>query len=136
VKAQGCLEEETEITNPSSRIYANSSSPPFTQEIFEDVGNAVCMALLDLINVNPVSRIPLSCFRSIENVKDDIMNNLAKYSNGQINVCGVNHFSANNTKVGKNYASNNKYEELILKKEPIKKLSNSQTKEQSSSLTK
>jgi hypothetical protein len=36
-------------------------------------------------------------------VKDDIMQNLAKYSQGNVNVCGVNHFSATNTKVGKQY---------------------------------
>ena len=37
-------------------------------------------------------------------MRDDIINNLAKYSAGQVNVCGVNHFSATNTKVGKMYA--------------------------------
>ena len=31
------------------------------------------------------------------------MNNLAKYSAGQVNVCGVNHFSATNTKIGNYY---------------------------------
>lgn len=50
--------------------------------MFEDVGNAVAVALLDHIGVNPVSRIPLSCYRSVENVADDILNNLAKYSAG------------------------------------------------------
>ena len=75
--------------------------------MFEDVGNAVAVALLDHIGVNPISRIPLSCYRTVENVKDDIMNNLAKYSAGQVNVCGVNHFSATNTKVGKLYQSKN-----------------------------
>jgi len=57
--------------------------------------------MLDLIGHNPISRVPLSCFRSAENVRDDIMNNLAKYSAGQVNACGVNCFSASNTKVGK-----------------------------------
>lgn len=67
------------------------------------MGHAVAIALLDHIGVNPVSRVPLSCFRSVENVRDDIMNNLAKYSAGQVNVCGVNHFSSTNTKVGRQY---------------------------------
>lgn len=50
--------------------------------MFEDVGNAVAVALLDHIGVNPISRIALSCYRSVDNVKDDITNNLAKYSAG------------------------------------------------------
>lgn len=90
VKDRGCVEEETPVTDPNSKIYANTNSPAFTQEIFEDVGFAVAVALLDHQGVNPISRIPLSCFRSVENVRDDIKNNLAKYSAGQVNVCGVN----------------------------------------------
>jgi hypothetical protein len=82
LRSQGCVEEDTPVTDPNSKIYANTSSPPFTQEIFEDVGHAVAVALLDQIGVNPVSRVPLSCFRSVENVRDDIMHNLAKYSAG------------------------------------------------------
>jgi hypothetical protein len=41
--------------------------------MFEDVGHALGAALLDHINQNPISRIPLSCYRAVENVKDDIM---------------------------------------------------------------
>lgn len=103
IRSQGVLEEDPPVADPNSKIYANTSSPPFTQEIFEDVGHAVAVALLDHIGVNPISRIPLSCYRSVENVRDDIKNNLAKYSAGQVNVCGVNHFSATNTKVGRQY---------------------------------
>lgn len=94
------------VTDPGSKMYANNTSPAFTQEMFEDVGNGVAVALLDHIGMNPISRIPLSCYRTVENVNDDITNNLAKYSAGQVNVCGVNHFSATNTKVGKQYQSN------------------------------
>jgi hypothetical protein len=68
-----------------------------------------------------VSRVPLSCFRSVANVKDDIMKNLEKYSNGQVNVCGVNHFSNSNTKVGKLYSkSGDKANFNMLKKETLK----------------
>lgn len=93
IKGLGYIEEETPVTDANSKIYANTNSPPFTQEIFEDVGNAVAVALLDHIGTNPISRLPLSCYKTVENVRDDIMNNLAKYSAGQVNVCGVNHFS-------------------------------------------
>lgn len=112
------IEEETPVTDPNSKIYANTNSPPFSVEIFEDVGNAVSIALLDHLQINPISRIPLSCFRTVENVRDDIMNNLAKYSAGQVNVCGVNHFASTNTKVGKNYSkTQDKSEALYLRKE-------------------
>lgn len=82
IKSLGMIEEETPVSDPSSKMYANNSSPPFVQEMFEDVGQGVGLALLDHLGINPVSRIPLSCFRSVENVRDDIMNNLAKYSAG------------------------------------------------------
>lgn len=95
------IEEETAVTDPNSKIYNNNQQPPFIQEMFEDVGFAVGAALLDHINQNPISRIPLSCYRAVENVKDDIMQNLMKYTYGNVNACGVNHFSATNTKVGK-----------------------------------
>jgi len=122
------IEEETPVTDPNSKIYANTNQPPFTQEIFEDVGNAVAVALLDHVGVNPVSRVPLSCFRSVQNVRDDIMNNLAKYSAGQVNVCGVNHFSSTNTKVGNQYK---KTEAPFLKKENVgKRMSGSNGKDQ------
>ena len=52
----------------------------------------------------------------MENVRDDIMNNLSKYTAGQVNVCGVNHFSNTNTKVGKMY---NKTEAPYLRKEAM-----------------
>jgi len=132
VKDKNCIEEETAVTDCNSKVYANTSSPPFTQEIFEDVGNAVAVALLDHIGVNPISRVPLSCFKTVENMRDDIKNNLAKYSAGQVNACGVNQFSAANTKVGKQYGSKPDHIGNILKKETIKKghQSNSQTKDQ------
>jgi hypothetical protein len=75
------------------------SSPVFNIEIFEDVGRALCSAILDLIEDNPVSRIPLSAFKNIYNVKNDIEINLSKYENGNPNVPGTNHFRSTNTKI-------------------------------------
>ena len=56
-KTQGYIEEETAVTDPNSKIYANTNSPPFTQEIFEDVGNAVAVAFLD--HIGPCLSLPL-----------------------------------------------------------------------------
>jgi len=63
--------------------------------------------LLDLIDDNPVNRISLSCYRSVKNVRDDIGQNLEKYTNGCANVPGANHFAPTNQKVAKNFATAN-----------------------------
>jgi hypothetical protein len=60
IKASNQIEPETPVTDPSSKIYSQCSSPPFTQEIFEDCGRAFGAALLDVIDDNPITRIPLS----------------------------------------------------------------------------
>lgn len=105
VRATGTIEGENELTDPQSKIYANQASPPFTKEIFEDCGRAVGAALLDMIEDNPVSRIALSCYRTVNNVRTDILNNLQKYESGNVNVVGANHFAPTNTKVAKAFAN-------------------------------
>ena len=56
-------------------MYQNleSKAPPYTIEIFEDVGRAFCIGLLDYIEKNPISRIPTGTFKNIENIKTDIL---------------------------------------------------------------
>ncbi len=76
----GKQEPETSITDPKSNLYKGVASPAFNIEIFEDCGRAFGAALLDLIEENPISRIPLSSYRSIANVKSDIAKNLDKYT--------------------------------------------------------
>lgn len=44
--------------------------------MFEDCGRAVGAALLDLVDDNPISRVPLSCYKNVLNVRQDIFNNL------------------------------------------------------------
>ena len=58
-----------------------------------------------MIEDNPVSRIPLSCYRTVNNVRTDIMNHLPKYESGNVNVCGANHFAPSNSKVAKAFAN-------------------------------
>lgn len=105
VRATGNIEPETEVTDPNSKIYSNCASPPFTPLIWEDCGRAFGAALLDFVDDNPVSRIPVSCYRSVANVRTDIVNNLQKYEQGNINVVGANHFAPSNTKVAKVFAN-------------------------------
>jgi hypothetical protein len=45
----GILEKEIPITDVTSKYYQETKLPHYNQEIFEDVGKAVCIGLLDLI---------------------------------------------------------------------------------------
>lgn len=68
-KATEEIEAELPITDSHSKIYSEYKTPPYTIEIFEDVGRAFCIGLLDYIEANPVSRIPTSIFKCLENIK-------------------------------------------------------------------
>ena len=69
----GETENEIPITDSHSKMYAGAKAPPYTAEIFEDVGRAFCIGLLDNIENNPVSRIPLSSYKTLEGIKNDIL---------------------------------------------------------------
>lgn len=88
--------------------------------MFEDCGRAVGAALLDLIDDNPISRIPLSCYKSVANVRQDIANNLDKYQSGLVTVVGANNFAAANQKVAKNFAETKTPKIKISSAGPIK----------------
>ena len=64
------------MTDINSQIYADKQcvAPPYTIEIFEDVGRAFCIALLDYVEKNPVSRIPLSSYKTLDAIKADVIN--------------------------------------------------------------
>ena len=51
-----------------------NTTPAYTIEIFEDVGRAFCIGMLDFFDINPVSRLPTSNLRTIEAVEKDILN--------------------------------------------------------------
>lgn len=73
-KITGQIEPETPVTDITSKIYQPPGSipntgptpPPFSVEILEDVGHALCAAILDIIEENPITRIPLSSFKNIQ----------------------------------------------------------------------
>lgn len=74
-KSTNQTEPESPITDVHSKMYQNGDlkAPPYTIEIFEDVGRAFCIGLLDYIDKNPISRIPTSNFKNVENIKNDIL---------------------------------------------------------------
>ena len=45
---------------------------PYTQESFENVGKAVCYGILDFYSINPVSRIPTTEYKTIDNLKEEL----------------------------------------------------------------
>ena len=61
--------------NPNGTINKTKQSPAYTIEVFEDVGRAFCIGLLDFYECNPVSRLPLSVYKNIEGVKTDLLGN-------------------------------------------------------------
>eukprot|EP00347_Sterkiella_histriomuscorum_P018404 403345634 len=61
----GEIEPEIPITDPNHKMYRENKTPNYTIEIFEDVGRAVCLALLDLIEKNPVSRLLSSQYKNV-----------------------------------------------------------------------
>ena len=105
IRSNGNIEPEITVTDSNSKMYANNVSPAFTIEIFEDVGRGLCSAILDLIEDNPVSRIQLSAYRNIHNIRNDIENNLTKYENGNVNIPGANYFRNTNSKIAQTYAN-------------------------------
>ena len=64
---------ETWINDEKCQYYMEykdqGQSPPYNISVFEDIGRAFCIGMLDFIGQNPISRIPQSNFKDIEGVK-------------------------------------------------------------------
>lgn len=82
IKATGQHEPEIPVTDCKSKIYEDcfikgqlikNKAPVYNIEIFEDVGRAFCIGLLDFHDCNPVSRLPTSNLKTLENVEKDIL---------------------------------------------------------------
>ena len=60
---------ETPITDIRSKLYEGKTPPAFTLAHFEDIGRAVGSSLLDYIEKNPISRVKMSIYKSLEGIK-------------------------------------------------------------------
>ena len=69
----GELEGEDAVTDRHSKIYKDQRTPNYTIEIFEDVGRALCMGLLEWIGMNPISRMPTSHYKNAESVRKELI---------------------------------------------------------------
>lgn len=82
-KILGKGEAETPVSDSTSTLYSNGMCPPYNIEILENVGAAFAASILDLVNDNPVSRLPMSRFKNIEGVRNDVANTLNKPGTGR-----------------------------------------------------
>lgn len=69
----GDIESEEPVTDRNSKIYKDSRTPNYTTDIFEDVGNAVCIALLEWIEMNPISRMPTSHYKNLDSLRKELI---------------------------------------------------------------
>ena len=75
------IEQEDEVTDRNSKIYKDNRNPNYVVDIFEDVGRAVCIALLEWIEMNPISRMITSHYKNLESVRKELIvqHNLLPY---------------------------------------------------------
>lgn len=48
-------------------------TPNYTVEIFEDVGRSVCIAMLEWIEKNPITRIPTSHYKNLASIRNELI---------------------------------------------------------------
>lgn len=77
----GEIEPEELATDRNSKIYKDNRTPNYTVEIFEEVGRAVAIALLEFAEINPISRMPTSHYKNLDSVRKELIvqNSLLPY---------------------------------------------------------
>ena len=70
---QLCIEAEDQLTDRNSKFYRDVRTPNYTVEIFEDVGRSVCIAMLEWIEKNPITRIPTSHYKNLASVRNELI---------------------------------------------------------------
>jgi len=66
------LVPETPITDVRSEIYAGKEPPAYNVELFKDIGKGLGLGLLDYYGLNPISRVPMSIYKTLENLRKEI----------------------------------------------------------------
>ena len=69
----GDIEAEEAVTDRNSKIYKDVRTPNYTTDIFEDVGHAVCIALLEWVELNPISRMPTSHYKNLDSLRKELI---------------------------------------------------------------
>ena len=68
----GKMEPDPPINDFKKILLNENGKPVYNTEVFEDVGRAVVISLLDMIGENPISRLPKSIYKDIEQMRLDI----------------------------------------------------------------
>lgn len=76
----GKIVAETAVSDARSEIYSGKVPPAYTVELFGDIGRALGLGLLDYHGINPVSRVPMSIYKTLENLRKEIAVNKAPNS--------------------------------------------------------
>ena len=69
----GEIDPEDAVTDRNSRIYKDMRTPNYTTEIFEDVGRAVSIALLEWAEVNHISRMATSHYKTLDSLRKELI---------------------------------------------------------------
>ena len=69
----GEFEPEEPATDRNSKLYKDTRNPNYCVDIFEDVGKAVCIALLEWAGHNPVTRMATSHYKNVESVRKELI---------------------------------------------------------------
>jgi hypothetical protein len=72
-KKKNAVEPELPSMDPNNKIYTEAKTPNYCPEIFEEVGRAFLIGILDFVDDNPISRLPTSCYKCLDAVKTEIM---------------------------------------------------------------
>ena len=67
------IEPEDPLTDRNSKHYKDMRTPNYCVEIFEDVGTAICIALIELTGKNPITRMATSCYKNVESVRREVI---------------------------------------------------------------
>lgn len=70
-KAKKIIEPETYLTDPKSLLY-RGKPPVFNMEIFEDIGRATLIAILEMEDDNPISRVSKSIYKDVKSMRLEI----------------------------------------------------------------
>jgi len=67
------IEPEEPATDKNSWIYKETRTPNYDSEIFEDIGHSVCIALLEWIQCNPVTRMPTGLYKNLDSIRKELV---------------------------------------------------------------
>ena len=69
----GTVEHETEVTDRNSKMYKDMRTPNYNVDIFEEIGQSICIALLEWSNYNPITRMATSHYKNLESVRRELI---------------------------------------------------------------